>query len=239
MSGRPSDRIRIRRNPKKGRYDRDAIDAILERSGVGHVAFVDDGQPFCIPTLCARVGERVYIHGSRASRTLRVLARGGPACLTVTAMQGLVLARSVFEHSVNYESVIAFGRFATVDEPAERLAALEAFTDKVLPGRWSEVRPPCPKELKATTILAMEIEEAAAKVRFGPPDDDGTPDAELDVWAGELPIVTTYGAPVPSPGLRPGIPLAASVRRLFGDLRGPGGPPPRPSPEGGSRSTSV
>jgi uncharacterized protein len=224
MSVRPSDRIRIRRNPKKGRYDRDAIEAILQRSRVAHVAFVDDGQPFCIPTLCARVGERVYIHGSRASRTLRVLARGGPACLTVTATHGLVLARSAFEHSVNYESVIAFGRFAAVDDPAERIAALEAFTEKIVPGRWSEVRRPSPKELKATTILAMEIEEAGAKVRFGPPDDDGTADAALDVWAGEVPIVTTYGAPIPSPGLRPGIPPAMSVRRLLGSDEFANGP---------------
>jgi uncharacterized protein len=225
MGARPSDRIRIRRNPKKGRYDRAAIEAILGRARVAHVAFVEDGQPYCIPTLCARVGERVYIHGSRASRTLRVLARGVPACLTVTAMRGLVLARSVFEHSVNYESVTAFGRFAAVDDLAERLAALQAFTETLVPGRWSEVRPPSRKELKATTILAMEIEEAAAKIRLGPPDDDGIPDAALDVWAGEVPIVTAYAAPVRSPALRPGVPLAPSVRRLLGGDEFENGPP--------------
>jgi nitroimidazol reductase NimA-like FMN-containing flavoprotein (pyridoxamine 5'-phosphate oxidase superfamily) len=215
VSTRPSNRVRVRRNPKKGRYDPTTIGAILDRALVGHIAFVERGDPVCIPTLCARVGEQVYIHGSRASRTLRELARGGPACLTVTHVHGLVLARSAFEHSVNYESVVAFGRFHEVDDRDERLAALEAFTEKLLPGRWSEVRPPSRQELKATTILAMEIEEASAKLRSGPPDDDDTPDADRDTWAGELPITTAWGRPVPSPGLRAGIPLAASIQRLI------------------------
>jgi uncharacterized protein len=215
MSARPTDRIRLRRNPKKGRFDRATIDAILDRALVGHIAFVADGGPVCIPTLVARVGDRIYIHGSSASRMLRALRSGAPACLTVTLVDGLVLARSAFEHSVNHESVVAFGRFAAVDEPDERLAALEAFTEKILPGRWSEVRQPSAKELKATAILAMEVEEASAKVRSGPPDDDESADAALDVWAGELPIVTAFAAPVPSPGLRPDIALDASVRRLL------------------------
>lgn len=205
----------MRRNPKKGVYDRARIEAILDRALVGHVAFVSDGEPVCIPMLYAYVGGTIYVHGSRASRALRVLSGGAPACVTVTLVHGLVLARSAFEHSANYESVIAFGRFAAVDEPSERLAALEAFTEKLLPGRWSEVRPPSSKELKATTILALEIEEAAAKVRFGPPDDDGSADAALDVWAGEVPLSTSFGTPIASPGLRGGIPLAASVRRLL------------------------
>jgi nitroimidazol reductase NimA-like FMN-containing flavoprotein (pyridoxamine 5'-phosphate oxidase superfamily) len=205
----------VRRNPKKGRYDRASIATILDRALFAHVAFAEKGEPYCIPMLCARVGDDVYIHGSRASRAIRTLGEGVPACLTVTLLNGLVLARSVFEHSANYDSVVAFGRFRTVEEPQERLAALEAFTEKLLPGRWPEVRPPSAKELKATAILAMEIAEASAKCRAGPPDDDESPDAALDIWAGEIPLVTSFGTPVASPGLRPGIPLAASVHRLL------------------------
>lgn len=204
MSG-PSDRVRVRRDPKKGHYDRDRIGAILDRSLFAHVAFVDDGHPVCIPMLCARIGAKVYIHGSRASRAMRLLARGEPVCVTVTMLDGLVLARSVFEHSANYESVVAFGRFHEITGADERLAALEAFTEKILPGRWNDVRQPNAKEMKATTVLALEIDEASAKVRTGPPDDDGTADAELDVWAGEIPIRQVYGTPVPSPGLRPDV----------------------------------
>jgi uncharacterized protein len=212
-----SDRVRVRRNPKKGRYDAETIGSILDRAIVCCVAFVDRGEPICLPTLCARVGERIYIHGSSASRALRALSRGGPACLTVTSLQGLVLARSAFEHTVNYESVVAFGRFQPIVDPEERLKTLRAFTEKLLPGRWDEVRPPSGQELKATMTLAMTIDEASAKVRSGPPDDDETRDAERDTWAGEIPISTTYGPPIPSPGLRPEIPLAASAHRLLAD----------------------
>jgi nitroimidazol reductase NimA-like FMN-containing flavoprotein (pyridoxamine 5'-phosphate oxidase superfamily) len=217
VAAKPPDRIRVRRNPKKGRYDSATVEAVLDRGLVAHVAFVEGDEPVCIPLLYARIGDRLYVHGSRASRAFRALAEGGPACVTVTNVHGLVLARSVFEHSANYESVVAFGRFTAVEGPEERLAALEAFAEKLLPGRWSEVRAPNAKELKATTILAMPIVEASAKLRAGPPDDDDTDDAALDVWAGEVPIVTAYGTPVASPGLRPGIELAPSVRRLLGE----------------------
>ena len=181
MTSRPSDRIRVRRNPKKGRYERERIASILDRGLVAHVAFVDRGQP---------------------------------VCRTATVLDGLVLARSAFEHSANYESVIAFGSFREIDGDDERLSALAAFTDKVLPRRWNEVRQPNAKELKAATVLTFAIDEASAKVRSGPPDDDGTEDAELDVWAGELPLAQGFLAPVASPGLRPGIPLPASLQRL-------------------------
>ncbi len=202
---RPSDRVRVRRDPKKGHYDPEKIVAILDRSLFGHVAFVDDGHPVCIPMLYARIGAKLYIHGSRASRAVRLLARGEPACVAVTVLDGLVLARSAFEHSANYESVVAFGRFHEITGEGERLAALEAFTEKLLPGRWNEVRRPNAKEMKATTVLALEIDEASAKVRSGPPDDDDTADAELDVWAGDIPIHSVFGTPVPSPGLRPDV----------------------------------
>jgi uncharacterized protein len=214
---RPPARVRVRRAPQKGRYDRGTIDAVLDAGLVAHVAFADGGQPCCIPMLYARVGDVVYVHGSTASRAMRALGTGAPACLTVTLVHGLVLARSAFEHSANYESVVLFGRFEDVPEPEARLAAYEAFTEKLLPGRWDEVRQPSRKELKATTILALPIDEASAKVRTGPPDDDGTEDAELDTWAGVVPIVSSYGAPEPSPGLRLGIPLSDSVARLLAD----------------------
>jgi nitroimidazol reductase NimA-like FMN-containing flavoprotein (pyridoxamine 5'-phosphate oxidase superfamily) len=211
---RPADRIRIRRNPKKGRYEPATIDAILDRGLVAHVAFVDRREPVCIPMLYGRIDRKLYIHGSRASRMMRLLAAGRQACLTVTLMQGLVIARSAFEHSANYESVVVFGRFAAIEGDDERLAALAAFTNKLLPGRWDEVRQPNAKELKATMVLAMPIEQASAKVRYGGPDDDDSADASLDVWAGEIPIVTSFGAPIASPGLRSGIPLPGSIETL-------------------------
>ena len=212
---RPPERIRVRRAPHKGRYDRATIDAFLDRGLVAHVAFVDGDQPCCIPMLYARVDDRILVHGSTASRTMKVLAAGAPACLTVTTVQGLVLARSAFEHSANYESVVAFGRFEVVEGAAERLAAFEAFTEKLLPGRWDEVRQPSRKELKATMILALAIDEASAKVRTGPPNDDDSEDAALDTWAGVVPFVTTLGDPEPSPGLRPRIAPGPSIRRLL------------------------
>lgn len=206
-----SERVKVRRGPKKARYDRASIEGVLDRGLVAHVAFVDGEQPYCIPMLYARVGDRVYIHGSSASRLLRTLGGGVPACLTVTSVHGLVLARSAFEHSANYESVVVLGRFRPIEDPSERLAALEAFVEKLLPGRWREVRPPSRKELKATAVLALELDEASAKMRSRPPDDDDSDDAALDTWAGVIPIVTSFGDPEPSPGLRPEIPVAASV----------------------------
>jgi nitroimidazol reductase NimA-like FMN-containing flavoprotein (pyridoxamine 5'-phosphate oxidase superfamily) len=214
MTARPSDRVRVRRGAVKGRYDWPTIAGILDRAIVAHVALVRAGAPYCVPTLFAQLAGDIYLHGSAASTALRVLASGDPACLTVTTLHGLVLARSAFEHSANYESVVAFGRCAPVHDRAERLAALEAFTEKLLPGRWSEVREPTAAEVKATGVLRFEVDEASAKRRCGPPDDDASTDAELDVWAGEVPVVTSFGAPVPSPGLRPGILVPDSVRRI-------------------------
>jgi uncharacterized protein len=210
-------RIKVRRAPKKGRYDRATIDSVLDGGLLAHVAFLDEGEPVCIPMLHARIDDRVYIHGSTKSRMIRTLAAGAPACVTVTVVHGLVLARSAFEHSANYGSAILFGTFAAVEGAEERMRAFEAFTEKLLPGRWDEVRQPNAKELKATEILALEIDEASAKLRSGGPDDDDSPDAELDTWAGVVPILTTYGAPEPSPGLNPGIEPSESVRRLLAD----------------------
>jgi uncharacterized protein len=207
--------VRVRRQPERGRYSRAEIDAVLDAALVAHVAFVHDGQPICIPTLCARVGDEVLVHGSSASRTLRTLAAGTRACLTATVVDGLVLARSVFEHSVNYRSAVLLGSFAPVEGDEARLAGYEAFTEKLLPGRWAEARPPSDLELRATEILAMPIDEASAKVRTGPPSDDDSEDAALDVWAGVLPLALRYGEPDASPGLRDGIAVPASVTRLL------------------------
>jgi uncharacterized protein len=208
----PSTRTRVRRLPERGAYDRAAIDEVLDAALVAHLGFVHDGQPFVIPTLHARVGDRVYVHGSAASRALRALATGIPACLTVTMLDGIVLARSVFEHSMNYRSVLVLGTATPVSALDEKALALEAFTEKLLPGRWLEARQPTAKELKATSILSLPLVEASAKIRTGGPEDGHTPDADLDVWAGHLPLVMQALEPVPDPTLRTGIPVPAGLR---------------------------
>ena len=155
-----------------------------------------DGQPFVIPTLYGRVGDELYVHGSSASRMLRTLDGGVDACLTVTLVDGIVLARSIFNHSINYRSVVVLGRAAAVAEPEEKLRALESFSDRLLPGRWADVRPPTATELKATAILRLPLDEVSAKMRAGPPKDD---EADLDwpVWAGVIPLSLAVGEPVP------------------------------------------
>ncbi len=203
----PSPRTRVRREPERGHYAREVIDPILDAALVCHLGFVQDGQPYVIPTLHARIGDDVYVHGSSASRALREAATGIPVCLTVTLLDGIVLARSVFEHSVNYRSVVVLGTATPVEGPGEKLAALEAFTEKLLPGRWADARTPTTRELRATAILRLPLDEASAKVRTGPPADGDTPDAELDVWAGEIPLATSALPPVPDATLRPGIPV--------------------------------
>ncbi len=215
MSTFSTDRTRVRRQPSRGRYDRASANAVLDLGLVAHVSFVENDQPYCIPMLYARLGGDVYIHGSTTSRTVRVLASGVAACLTSTLIDGLVIARSAFEHSANYRAVMLLGSFRRVDGSQERLAAIAGFTNKLIPGRWGEVRQPSLKELNATVILAMPILEASVKIRTGPPTDDHSADAEADIWAGILPIRASFGAAVPSPGLRPDIALPASVRRLL------------------------
>jgi len=209
----PSSRTRVKREPQRARYDREAIDAILDAGLVCHLGLVDDGQPFVIPTLHARVGDHVYVHGSSAARSLRAAATGIPVCVTVTLLDGIVLARSVFEHSINYRSVVVLGHATLVDAEDEKLRALEAFTEQLLPGRWADSRSPTRKELKATSILRVPLAEASAKVRTGPPEDGDTDDADLDVWAGVIPLVTRALAPEPDPTLRPGITTPAYAER--------------------------
>jgi uncharacterized protein len=206
-------RTRVRRNPKRGRHDRETIDAILDEALVAHVAFVHEGRPAVIPTLLARVGDEVYLHGSSASRAVRTLQAGAEACLEVTHVDGIVLARSAFHHSINYRSAILYGRLRAVTDPGERARALEAFTEKLIPGRWEHVRWPNATELKATAVLALPLAEGSAKVRTGPPVDDEE-DYALDAWAGVVPLRLVAGDPQPDPRLRADIDLPAHVREL-------------------------
>lgn len=200
----PSARSRVRRAPARASYDRATVDAILDEALVAHLGIQVDGQPYVLPTLHARVDNRVYVHGSTASRLVRTLQAGSPACLTVTLLDGLVLARSAFHHSMNYRSAVVLGAARLVEDDAERRAALDAFTERLVPGRTAEVRGPNRKELKATQVLAMDLTEATAKVRTGPPVDYEE-DHALDVWAGVVPLTLTPGTPQPDPRLRAGI----------------------------------
>jgi nitroimidazol reductase NimA-like FMN-containing flavoprotein (pyridoxamine 5'-phosphate oxidase superfamily) len=209
----PSARTRVKRVHERAAYDRATVDAVLDAALLCHLGFVQDGQPFVIPTLHARIDDTLYVHGSAASRTLRTLAEGIQACVTVTLLDGIVLARSVFEHSMNYRSVVVLGTAIQVTDPDETNRVLEAFTEKLLPGRWADARSPTRKELKATSVLSLPLDEASAKVRDGAPDDGDTPDAELDVWAGHIPLVMRALPPVAAPDLRDGIPLPAYARR--------------------------
>lgn len=206
----PTTRSHVRRVPQRGVYDRETIDAILDESLISHVGFAVDGQPFVIPMLHARIGDRVYLHGSTASRLVRKLAAGVPVCLTTTLVDGLVLARSAYHHSMNYRSVVVLGDATLVEGPDERAAALEAFTEKLIPGRWEEVRKPSPQELKGTRVMAMELREASAKVRTGHPADDED-DYALDVWAGVVPLALRAGTPVPDARLADGIAPSPAV----------------------------
>ena len=198
----PTPRTRIKRLPARAHYDRETVHAILDAAFVCHVGYVIDGQPFVTPTCHWRQGERLYWHGSSASRMLRHLQRQPEVAVTVTHCDGLVLARSGFHHSINYRSVMALGRAELVLNEA-KLKALEHFVDRLLPGRWPELRPPTTQEIKATTVLSMALDEVSAKVRTGPPIDDEE-DYALPIWAGVLPLTTVAGPLLPDPRLAPG-----------------------------------
>lgn len=210
----PTERVRVRRVHTKAAYDHATIAGILDEALVAHLGFAHDGQPYVIPTLHARRGDRVYVHGSAASRTLRALGGGGlPACLTVTLLDGLVFARSTFESSANYRSAVILGLATPVTDHDEKLAALEAFSEQVMPGRWAATRQPTRQEVKGTAILSLPLDEASAKVSTGGPDDHDTPDAALPVWAGHVPLRLVAGEPVPCPHLPPGIPVPDGLMR--------------------------
>lgn len=197
-----TERTRLRRIPGRGVFDRAGINRILDEGIVCHVAFVAEGQPYAIPTAYARVGDVVYVHGSAASRMTRALGTGLDVCLTVTLVDGLVLARSAFHHSMNYRSVVILGQAHLVTDTAEKTDGLRALTNHVVPGRWEELRAVTDQELKATSLLALPIEEASAKVRTGPPVDDEA-DLTCPVWAGVVPVSQQYGAPVPDAHVPP------------------------------------
>jgi uncharacterized protein len=199
-----TERTTLKRLPARGVYDRELVYSILDEGLICHVGFAVEGRPFVIPTGYARHGDQLYIHGSQASRMLRTLKAGIDVCVTVTLLDGLVLARSAFHHSMNYRSVVVFGTATTVDDPADKIAALVAFSEHVIPGRWNEVREPTEQELKATTVLSLPLEEVSAKVRTGPPLDDEE-DYELPVWAGVIPLHMAAGTPHPDPRMEVGI----------------------------------
>jgi uncharacterized protein len=209
----PSDRVRVRRKPDRGRYDREVVDAILDAGLVAHVGYVVDGQPYVIPTFYWRDGDRVYWHGSTASRMIRTIESGAPVCLTVSLLDSIILARSGFNSSADYRSVVVVGvaRAVTGDDKAR---ALDRFVDVLAPGRSAEVRPMTEKELKQTAVVALPLDEASAKVRdAGLGDDPG--DETWPVWAGTIPVRLTFGDPIPAADLPAGIDLPENVRALL------------------------
>jgi nitroimidazol reductase NimA-like FMN-containing flavoprotein (pyridoxamine 5'-phosphate oxidase superfamily) len=218
-----SARVRLRRKRERGSYDRRVIDEILDEALLCHVGIVDPtGQPFVLPSLHARSGDTVYLHGAVAGRTLRTLASGAPICVTVSLLDGLVLARAAMHHSANYRSAVLLGTARLIEDPGEKREALRAVVEHILPGRSADVRGPSERELRATSVLAMEIEEASAKVRTGGPIDDEE-DHDLDAWAGVIPLESVPRTPVADALLRAGIQTPAYVT----DYRRPGSPRPR------------
>jgi len=203
-----TDRTRLRRKPQRGSHDRAVVDAILDEALICHVGFVTERGPFVIPTLHARIGDQLYIHGAVANHALRSLSAGIEVCVTVTLVDALVLARTAFHHSMNYRSVMLFGRAVEATDPTTKLAALAALVDRVGPGRSAACRPPNAKELDATSVLSIMIEEASAKVRSGPPLPDEGEDAQLPFWAGVIPLVTTRGTPLAAPDCTVSVPDA-------------------------------
>ena len=209
----PSARSKVKRLPKRGHYDRATVYAILDAGFICHVGYAIDGQPYVTPTAYWREGGAVYWHGSAASRMLRTLETGTDCCLTVTHLDGLVLARSAFHHSLNYRSVMLFGKAHKVEDADEKLSKLEAFVERLYPGRWQELRPVNAKELKATTVLGMHIDEASTKVRTGPPVDD-EPDYALPVWAGVIPVHSATAPPVDDERLAKDVKVQAALADL-------------------------
>jgi len=207
----PTERTQVKRLPKRGSYDRTLVEQILDEALICQVGFVVDGQPFVIPTTYGRVGDTLYIHGSHASRMLRTLQTGVPVCVSVTLLDGLVLARSAFHHSMNYRSVVILGTAVLVQDAHAKLEALRAFTEHIVPGRWAEVRQPSPQELAGTLVLALPLEEVSAKVRTGPPVDDEE-DYALPVWAGELPLQLISSMAIADPRLTQGLEPPAYVQ---------------------------
>ena len=205
-----SSRNTIKRSPKRGHYDRETVYQILDAGFICHVGFTIGEQPYVIPNAYGRIGDTLYLHGAIGNRMLNQLEKGIPVCVTVTHTDGIVLARSVFHHSFNYRSAVVFGTARLVAEE-QKEAALLAITEQIMKGRWDEARTPTSEEIKITKVLAVDIEEASAKVRTGPPKDDEA-DYELPIWAGVLPLQIVAGEPVTDPAMKQTLPLPDSVR---------------------------
>lgn len=212
MASPPSERTRVRRAPRRGAYDRATIEAILDEGLVCHVGFVLDGEPRVIPTGYARDGDRLLLHGARTSAAMRALADGGQTCVTITLLDGLVLARSAFHHSMNYRSVVVFGAAVEIVDEAAKVEALRLLTDHLVPGRSADARGPSAAELGQTTVVALPLGEASAKVRTGGPVDDPE-DHGLAVWAGVIPLALGSRPPVPDGGVAPRAPAPGYVTR--------------------------
>lgn len=218
MNGEPrlenkhsSERTRVRRLPARGSYEEETIRSIIDEGLICHVGFATEGSPVVIPMTYGRHDDTLYLHGSVASRLLRTLGRGAEVCATITLLDGMVLARSVFHHSMNYRSVVIFGQAREVTDPDERMLAMEAIVEHLVPGRWKEARLPNEQELLVTTVIAVPLAEASAKIRTGPPKDDEE-DYELPIWAGEIPLTLRVGEPLADPRLKDGIEPSETVR---------------------------
>ena len=216
--GRPplsaTERTRHRRYRHLGRVDRESLHAVLDAGLVAHLGVITGGWLMVVPTMYGFTADTLYLHGSVASQSLNTA--GTPVCVTITLTDGLVLARSVFEHTINYRSAMIYGQARLVTGPAERLAGLRCIAEHVAPGQWDYARQPSRKELAAVRLLALPLDEASVKIRTGPPSDGDSPDAALGVWAGELPLATTWQQPLPDPALPPGIPLPAHISSRAG-----------------------
>jgi len=206
-----TEKNRIKRLPKRGYYDRETIYQILDEALICHIGFVENKQPHVIPINFARMGDEIVLHGAKASRLLKHIAEGNSICIEATIVDGLVLARSVFHHSINYRSVVLFGKGRAVEAADEKLAALEAVTEHLVPGRWQDARLPNHKELKATSVVAIKIDDASAKVRIGPPSDDAE-DYALPIWAGVLPLQEKTLPPIPDEPLAREIPVPEYIK---------------------------
>ncbi len=215
MTNFPREKLnRVVRVPERGRYDKSVIYPIIDEALICHVSFVVDGQPYVIPTLHARDGDSLLLHGASTSRMIKHAGAGNPLCVAITHVDALVLARSAFHHSISYRSAVLFGRGQLIDAPDEKNRILELFTERLMPGRWYDVREPNTQELKATSVVRLPIELASAKVRTGPPSDEPE-DVSLPPWSGLVPVRTTYGPPVDAPDLRPGTAVPDYLRAFL------------------------
>jgi uncharacterized protein len=214
LKHKPGKKIKVNRIPERGFYDSETINKIIDGALYCHISFIQDGHPFIIPTIHARMNDHLVFHGAKASRLLKQISGGEEIAVSVTILDGLVLARSVFHHSMNYRSVVIFGKGKLIEDENEKLNALEAITNHILPGRWDDARKPSEKELNATSVVSLKIDEASAKIRSGPPKDEEE-DYDLPVWAGVIPLSKKFGQLEEDPKLKPGILLPDYIDKFI------------------------